>query len=67
VSYRVFVFNDGKVVGATPLGVRGEGRDVGFITCARDFIKEWQFDKFADKGFTITEVAIHRGVDNTNK
>lgn len=68
VSMRIFIFADGKVVGATPWGIAGEGRDVGFLNCVRDFmVKDWKFDSFGKEGFTMTQVSLQRGIDTTNK
>jgi hypothetical protein len=66
-KFRVFVLADGSVAGATPVGALGLGRDAGFVDCVRGWIREWKFPRIADKGFTVADIAVQRGVDAMNK
>lgn len=63
VVMRVVVFPDGKVVGATPMKIDGEGRDVPFLECVRGIALDWKFEPFAGPGFVTTDVAMRRGID----
>jgi hypothetical protein len=67
VHLRLFIFPDGKVVGATPLANDGEGRDAAYTDCLVDSVREWTFDGFQAPGFTTLDVPLKLGIDPKEK
>lgn len=67
VTLRMFIFPDGKVVGATPIANEGEGRDAAYMDCVAESVREWTFDAFPAPGFTTVDVPLRLGIDPKDK
>lgn len=61
VMVRAFVFPDGKVAGATPVGADGE-RDAAYMDCVVEHVRSWQFSPLAGPGFFVLDVPLRYGV-----
>lgn len=61
VKLRLFVFPEGKVVGVTPIGNEGEGKDVAYMECVMDLVRDWTFPSFPGPTFTSMDVELRFG------
>lgn len=62
VMVRAFIFPDGKVVGATPVGGDGE-RDAGYMDCVVELVRGWQFSPLPGPGFFVLDVPLKYGIN----
>lgn len=62
VKVRLFIYPDGKVAGATPIGNDAEGKDAGFTDCVVNLTREWTFPAFPGPAFTSLDVTLRFGV-----
>ncbi len=67
VALKLFIFPDGKVAGATPISVDGDGKDAGFIDCVSGIPKDWTFEGFPGPAFTTVDVPLRYGVNPADK
>ncbi|MCS6912749.1 MAG: hypothetical protein RMK29_18135 [Myxococcales bacterium] len=67
VTYKLFIFPQGKVVGVTPLASEGDGRDPAYMDCVAETVREWTFDPFSGPGFTTLDVPLKYGVNPAEK
>jgi hypothetical protein len=56
--FRLFVFPDGRVAGATPVAVQPPGPPPMFLECLGDQLRRWTFPPFAGPGFLALDVTV---------
>lgn len=56
--FRLFVFPDGRVAGATPVAVQPAGPPPMFLECLGDQLRRWTFPPFAGPGFLALDVTL---------